>query len=135
MKKYFLALVLIKAVAAAAHEGHDHDAPTLLKAPKGGVIKSLEKTNVEVVSRGKNLKIYLYDKEKRQQKTSRYNVRAQAQLPRTEKLEEIPLSTTDEHFEATFDAKGMHRYTLILTVKDGQTGHDDRLTFTIEPKK
>lgn len=118
-----------------AHEGHDHDAPKAITAPKGGVIKSLEETNVEVVSKGNDLKVYLYDKELKPQDVGPFTVSAKAEMPRTKKTEDIVLKPMGNFFEATFDAKGIHRYTLLLSVKDPKTGHDDKLKFTIEPRK
>lgn len=39
------ASVLLQNSQSWAHGGHDHDAPVMIAAPKGGVIKSLEKTD------------------------------------------------------------------------------------------
>lgn len=117
-----------------AHEGHDHDAPTALQAPKGGTIKSLEQTNVEVTFRGKNLKIYLYDKDLKPQNVKGYQLTAKAEHPRNKKTEDISLVAKETFYEAEYDGKGIHRYTLLLTVVDPKTGHNDKLSYTIEPK-
>lgn len=130
-----IALVMILGSPLMAHEGHNHDAPTTLKAPKGGVIKSLDLARVEVVSRGKDLKIYVYDKEMKPAPTSEFQIVAKAELPRTKKVEEVMLASKDEFFEGSFDAKGAHRYTLKLAVTDSKTNRTDNLTFTIEPRK
>lgn len=139
MKKTFtklaMALLLSLSFGAYAHEGHDHDSPKNVQAPKGGVIKSLEETMVEVVSKGKDVKIYLYDKDLKPQEVAAYKVTAQAELPKAKKKEEVVLTAKGNYFESSFDAKGAHRYTLILTVVDPKTGHDDSLKFTIEPRK
>ena len=119
----------------SAHEGEDHDAPSMVQAPKGGTIKSLEQTHVEVLVKGKDIKIYLYDKELKPQSVNGYVVSAKVQMPRSKKSEAIVLTARDQSFEASFDAKGMHRYTLHLAVKDPKTGHDDKLKYNIEPKK
>lgn len=135
--KFFNSLVLFSAFASVssfAHEGHDHDAPAMVQAPKGGQIKGLEETFVEVVARGHELKIYLYNKDLKPQKASDYKVSAMADLPRLKKQESLTLTAKENHFEANYDAKGLHRYTLILMVKDPKTGHDDKLNFTVEPK-
>ncbi len=123
------------AAISRAHEGHEHSAPQSLIAPKGGLIKAMEESVVEVVSKGNNLKIYLYDKELKPQKVNLYTVTARAQKPRAKSTEEITLSDRDIFFEATYDAKGAHRYTLTLSVKDPKENHADTLNFTIEPKK
>ncbi len=127
--------ILIIGPASQAHEGHDHEGPISIPAPKGGIIKSLEGTSVEVVSRGKEIKMYLYDKETKPQSTSGFLVAAKVELPRTKKQEAITLTAKDTFYEATYDAKGLHRYTLLISIKDLKTGHDDKLSFTIEPKK
>lgn len=120
---------------ALAHEGHNHDAPTTLKAPKGGVIKALDESRVEVVSKGKDLKVYLYNKEMKPQDVNGFTVVATAELPRSKKTEEVKLSSKGTFFEGTYDAKGAHRYTLKLAMTDPKTERTDNLTFTIEPRK
>lgn len=127
--------VVFVGLMSFAHEGHDHDAPRTGQAPKGGVIKSLEETSVEVVSKGKDLKIYFYDKELKPRDVETYTVSAKAELPRTKKIENITLKPMGTFFEASFDAKGAHRYTLLLAVKDPKAANEDMLKFTIEPRK
>ena len=122
-------------VVSFAHEGHDHDAPTTLKAPKGGIIKALDEARVEVVSKGKNIKVYVYDKEGKPALASRFKIEAKTLLPRAKKEEAFPLQAKENFFESDYDAKGMHRYTLKLNVTDSNTGRTDLLTFTIEPRK
>lgn len=126
------------ALQSFAHEGHDHDAPKSVKANKGGVVRSLEETNVEVVSKGNKIEIYLFNKNESESKpldVAPFTLTAKAEMPRTKKTEDIALKPMGNFFEATFDAKGAHRYTLLLSVKDPKTGHDDKLKFTIEPRK
>jgi hypothetical protein len=136
MKTTLLTMIALTApVLAWAHEGHDHNAPSQTQAPKGGVMKSLERTHVEVVSKGKDVKIYLYDKELKPQDAATYKVSATAELPRTKKAEAVPLTAKANFFEGSFDAKGAHRYTLKLAITDPKTKHDDRMEFTIEPRK
>ncbi len=137
MRKLSVIVALVMTIGSPlmAHEGHDHDAPTTLKAPKGGVIKSLDLSRVEVVSRGKDLKIYVYDKEMKPASTSEFQITAKAELPRTKKVEDVKLASKEDFFEGSFDAKGAHRYTLKLAVTDSKTSRTDNLTFTIEPRK
>jgi len=137
MKKNLLLTLMLSLTTTAAlgHEGHDHDAPTTLEAPKGGTIKALELTLVEVVSKGKDLKIYLYDKAMKPQAVAAYAVKATAQPPRGKNSEEVKLAAKGTWFEGSYDAKGLHRYTLVVAIKDPKTGHDDKLNFTVEPRK
>ena len=120
---------------AAAHEGHDHDAPQMIAAPKGGIIKSLEQTHVEVVSKGTAIRVYLYGKGMKPADATKYKVTARADLPRKKGSHDIKLAANGNAFEGAFDAGGAHRYTLALTIVDPKTGHNDKLTFTIEPRK
>jgi len=128
-----LLLVTFASVSASSHE--DHGSPQNVQAPKGGVIKGLEETYIEVVVKGKDVKIYFYDKELKPRDVAGYKVSAQAELPRSKKIEPVKLTAKGGYFEAAYDAKGSHRYTLKLIVNDPKTGHNDNLQFTIEPKK
>ncbi len=130
-----LALLAFSSSALMAHEGHDHDAPTTIKAPKGGVVKSLDASRVEVVAKGKSIKIYLYDRDMKPATAGEFSVVAQAELPRSKKVEEIKLEPNDAFFEGAYDAKGVHRYKLKLEVTHSKTGETDKLTFNVEPRK
>ena len=130
-----LTMVALAGEKAAAHEGHDHDAPQMIAAPKGGLLKSLEETHVEVVSKGTAIRIYLYSKDMKPADASKYKVTAKAELPRKKGVHDIKLAANGNAFEGTFDAKTVHRYTLALTIVDPKTGHNDKLTFTVEPRK
>lgn len=132
MKSILLLIFLSLTTPLFAHEGHDHDGPARVRAPKGGQIKSLEDIHVEVVSLQTDLKIYIYDKKLKALPVESYSVKAKAIFPRTKKEEEISLKTEGTFLQATFDAKGTHRYTLVLTVRDPQHGHNDKLNYTIE---
>ena len=134
MKKLLLALAFVSA-PAFAHEGHNHDAPTTIQAPKGGVVKALDESRVEVVAKGKDIKIYFYDKEMKPREASGFKVTAIAELPRGKKSEVVNLGAKEAQLEGTYDAKGAHRYTLKLNVTDSKTGRADNLSFTIEPRK
>lgn len=59
-----------------AHEDHDHNAVSALKAPKGGLMKSREESHIEVVAKGQNLKIYFYDKDLKPQNVEAFKVTA-----------------------------------------------------------
>lgn len=131
--KTVIAFSLILTPFAFAHEGHDE--PATVQAPKGGVIKGIEDAYIEVVVKGKDVKIYFYDKNLKPQEVSAFKVSATAELPRSKKAEPVTLNAQGNFFEAVFDAKSAHRYTLVLKVVDPKHGHDDKLTYTIEPKR
>jgi len=139
--KNFLSVAVITILSffvspqSGAHEGHAHDAPKGVSAPRGGQIKEIENTYVEVVTKKNELKIYLYDKELKPLDAATYKVSATAQKPRAKKQEDILLSVKENFFEATYDAKGAHRYSLTLLIKDPKEAHQDKLKFNIEPKK
>ena len=135
MKKILIVLVLAFGFQSLAHDGHAHGAPKGVQAPKGGMIRKLEESMVEVVAKAKDLKIYFYDHDLKPQEVSRFTFEAKAQLPRVKKFEPVVLESKGSHLEALFDAKKAHRYTLILTIKDSKTGHTDDLKYVIEPKK
>lgn len=128
-------LGMLVSLTSFAHEGHDHDAPTTIKAPKGGVIKALDESRVEVVYKGKSVKVYVYDHEGKPAMASRFKIEAKAIMPRGKKEDVVSLQAKENFFEAEYDAKGIHRYTLKLDVTDSKTGRTDPLTFTIEPRK
>lgn len=136
MKKVFFAFVVsLVSSSAFAHEGHNHDAPTLIQAPKGGIIKALDESRVEVVSKGKGIKIYVYDKNLKPMDVAGFQILASAELPRVKKTEEVKLEAKGTYLEGEFDAKNAHRYTLKLSATDPQTKRTEKLTFTIEPRK
>lgn len=119
----------------SGHQGKNHDKPTALRAPKGGIIKALDEARVEVVSKGTNLKIYVYDVNLKPAATSRFKITATVKLPRTKKEEEIKLISKDNFFESSYDGKSIHRYTLKISVTDSKNSRTVNLTYTIEPRK
>lgn len=137
MRKLLLSAMLAFAVSTSGHEGHDHNGPAGVQAPKGGIIRGVEHSYIEVVSKGKDLKVYFYDKELKPQDPALYTTSAKVQLPRVKKTEELSLTPKDNALEASYDAKKAHRYTLLLSVKDSKSKqeHADILKYTIEPKK
>lgn len=134
MKTLIFTLALGVATTAWAHEGH-HDSPGMVQAPKGGVIKSLEESHVEVVTKGNDIKVYLYSKDLKPADATRFKVKLFTEIPRTKKKESLSFKVQGNLLEANFDAKGIHRYTLIVNINDSVTGHDDNLKFTVEPRK
>lgn len=129
----FLSIVaaLVVSFSAFAHEGHDHG-PSHVQAPKGGVVRSLEGVHLELLVKGKTLQLYAYDKDLKPADLDKYPVSATVALPR-KKAEPLKLNVNGDHWVAEFDAKGAHRYTFEVTIR--QSGHDDKVRFTVEPKK
>jgi hypothetical protein len=128
-------LIILAGFATEAHEGHDHDMPKGISAPKGGQIKAIDDNLIEVVSRGNELKIYFYDKELKPQDVAPFKVSAKVEKPRVKKQDDVSLNAAGNTFQAIYDATGLHRYTLILSVKSPKEDHADIVKFTIEPKK
>ena len=118
-----------------AHEGHDHDAPVSVQAPKGGIIRKLETHFVEVVAKDKDIKIYLYAADLKPVEPKGFKVFVKAQLPKKKTQESLSLKTENGLLQATFDAKGAHRYTLLVSVTEPNDPHSNTVKFNIEPKK
>lgn len=133
MKKLIIAAGMFLSLSTFAHEGHDHDAPSKVEAPKGGNIKSTEEFHVEVVAKGSDIKVYLYELDLKPADAAGFKVTLATELPRTKKSEPLTFKSSGNVLEATFNAKGAHRYTLIVTVAKG-SGHSDKLNFTVEPR-
>lgn len=128
---------LLLPLSAQAHEGHDHDSPKGQRAVRGGIVKVLERVHVEVVAKGTDVKVYLFplEGEKKALDPAAFALSAAAELPRTKKSEPLKLTLKPDVAEATFDAKGAHRYTFVLKLTDPELKHEDTLKFTVEPRK
>lgn len=118
-----------------AHDG-DHSAPGMIEAPRGGEIKAIENVYIEVLAKGSEVKIYLYTKDlKPVTDVKPFTLSTEAQLPRGKTSQALPLHENGGVYSTTFDAKGAHRFNLILKIRDSRQKHDDRLVFTIEPRR
>lgn len=137
MKKMMMILagMMLVTQISMAHEGHDHDAPGMVQAPKGGMIKTIDTSHVEVVNKGKTVQIHLYNKDLKPADLAKYKVVAEVELPRTKKREPISLNKAGQNYEYSYDAKGAHRYTLHLTITEPEISEASKLTFTVEPRK
>lgn len=123
-----------------AHEGHDHDGPSSFQPQNGGIVKSTEEINVEVVTKDSFVKLYFYDMEGKIKPKESFGVTAEAQVPKSKKKTKLVLTERNEgdkfdHYEISDGPKNVHRYTLALQLKEHSGGHNDKLTFTIEPKE
>ena len=127
-------ILLLTPSIGLTHEGHDHDGPSQFQPLKGGIVKSVETANIEVVSKDKKLEIFLFDNEGTPLDVTKFSLTAETKLPKAKKAKSLELTALPNSFEASFDAKGVHRYTLILSVKNNLATHGDKLRFTIEPK-
>lgn len=138
MKNWILTLSLLAASLSFAHEGHDHESASANRPMKGGLVQRIEEAHVEVLSRGKNIKIYLLDLKSEKPVSlnfADFTLSAKAELPRGKGSEALTLETKDGYLETNFDANGVHRFNLILSLVHKPTKHSDTLTFVIEPKK
>lgn len=132
MRKIAIGLLIIFLSSLShSHEGHDHG-PGNVQAPKGGILRTLETVHLELLAKGKSIKIHVYDTNLAPAEASKYPVSATVELPR-KKSEPLALTAKGDHWEAEFDPKGAHRFTVVLAIKQG--GHDDKVKFTVEPKK
>lgn len=129
-------------ITTFAHEDHDHDGPSAFQPLKGGVVKSTETVNIEVVNKDTKLEIYAFDNEGKVKESGTYELKASMKLPKTKKVEKLTLEPVNDaktsklsHYEINSKPKNTHRYTLILEVKDGKEDHADKVEFTIELKK
>ncbi|OYZ10953.1 MAG: hypothetical protein B7Y39_19930 [Bdellovibrio sp. 28-41-41] len=127
---------------ALAHEDHDHDGPSSFQPQKGGVVKSTESLNIEVVNKDTKLEIYTYDMDGKVLDSTAFGLKANMKLPKSKKLENLKLDNiTDSatgkfsHFEVNSKPKNTHRYTLVLEAKGPKEHHADKIEFTIELKK
>lgn len=130
MYKYILVLMLLS-LNALAHEGHDHG-PSAVQPPKGGVVRSLETVHLELVHQGKTLNIYAYEKDLKPASVAKFPATLTIALPK-KKAESINLEDKGDHWETNFDAKGAHRFTVELAIKQG--GHSDKVKWVVEPRK
>lgn len=140
MHKLILAsLILVFANTSMAHEGHDHG-PGNIPLQKGGVMRSLETVNLELVYKDKSVAIYPFET-KQDPRTpgkltpadvGRFPVSATLELPKA-KTQNVELKPAGDHWLATVDPKGAHRFTFVLAITQG--GHNDKVKWTVEPKK
>lgn len=135
MKSKLMILVMTALILpwAHSHEGHHHGAEGV-KPQKGGVLQTLETIHLELVQMNKEVRVYVFSKDKppKPLPTKSYPVSARVVYPRGKGESKVELTAKKDHWSATVDSKGMHRYDFILNIEQG--GHKDDVKFTIEPK-
>jgi hypothetical protein len=124
-----LALSMAMPLASFAHEGHPA-AKGDVAAPNGGLIQPADEKYLEVVLLENKLTIYAYDLELKPAAQNTLKLEATTQLPRAA-AQPLALTAKGTHWEATFDPKGAHRYTLNLTITHDGHSHTNR--FVLEP--
>jgi hypothetical protein len=139
MKKVLGILVLTFISGAFAHEGHNHDDPTI-SPTKGGVIKvygEVRKCYMEVkkISKKNEVNIYLYGADSKKIRPAKdFTIKASAQLPRFKTAESLVVTDQGDFYQVSYDKKSSHRYSLIINLEKDITGEcsQDQLDFTIE---
>lgn len=137
MFKYAVSLSLLISFQVFAHEGHDHG-PAAVPVQKGGIVRSLETVNLELVFKDKTVSIYPFKTEMNPKTPGKltpadigaYPVSATVEMPKAKPVA-LALKPAGDHWEASVDAKGVHRFTVVLDIKQG--GHSDKVKWTVEP--
>lgn len=128
----------VLSLTAGAHEGHDHG-PGKVPLQKGGVMRSLETVNLELVYSNNSIQIYPFETKQdpknpgklKSAELAKFPVTATIELPKS-KPQKLELKQSGDHWEAFVDSKGAHRFTVLLAITQG--GHNDKVKWTIEPK-
>ncbi|MGE3684058.1 MAG: hypothetical protein AB7G93_20245 [Bdellovibrionales bacterium] len=139
MGKTVLSLFLVLSFSARAHEGHDYGSGSV-PLQKGGVMRSLETVHLELVYKDKSIWIYPFEVKSdpknpgklKPAEPGKFPVSATVELPKA-KPQLVELKPAGDHWIASLDPKGAHRFTVILKITQG--GHDDQVKWTVEPKK
>jgi hypothetical protein len=144
-----IAMSLLLTLSVSAHEGHSHDAPTILQPLQGGTIKVFEATNSDgstkyncysEVTKSKNeFKIYFFNAEKKNVPTSDFKLvasaisysRGKASKPEILALEVV--NSKKKFFKTSFDKKNANRFDLKLEFTGpAYCKTDEILTFSFE---
>lgn len=124
------ALTLLVSGMAFGHEGHDHS-PGTITAPNGGVIQETANLYFEVVIQKGGFRAYLFDHDLKGISLKDVKLAGSATFPRQKKSVPVLLTEKENHFVATVDSKGTHRYALELTAD--YKGKKEKAKFNIEP--
>ena len=132
MKNHFkiLAASTFLALSVFAHEGHDKT-PGAMAAPHGGLVQGTTSLYLELVSVKNEVKIYPLDHDSKPLPVSDVKLESMMTLPRKTKAEKVSFMPQEDHFAATIDAKGAHRYELNIDVT--YKGKKEKVKFNVEP--
>ncbi len=137
MYKIILLIFLMFPHSALSHEGHGH-APKKAKALHGGIIKQVGHLQLEVLLQDHSVKVFAYKPDAHKSHVlkaldvSKVVATAQATRPR-KKSDQIKLKAQGDHWVYSYDAKGSHRYELLIAIKE-EDGHSKTVKWNIEPK-
>ena len=124
------ALTLLISGTAFGHEGHDHT-PGTVTPPNGGVIQETANLYFEIVVQKGGFRAYVFDHDMKAIPIKDAKLTGSATFPRQKKSVPVQLSAKENHFIATVDDKGTHRYSLELTAD--YKGKKEKAKFNIEP--
>ncbi|MBL7687450.1 MAG: hypothetical protein JNJ49_05405 [Bdellovibrionaceae bacterium] len=135
MKMSILMVVLVMvSTLAQAHVG-EHDAPVVVSAPQGGMLKNFGELMVEAVVQDKTARLYVYDLKLKPRDLAGIKVSASVVKPKSKVELRLPLQNKGGHLVCDFstEAKGLHRFTLRVAIDDPKTKHVGHVDFTVEP--
>lgn len=131
--RIFNQLVFTLAVMIAspilAHEGHA-DAPGSVVPPHGGKIQATSELYLEFVKSGDVVKIFPMSHDLKPVPTSEITLSIQLELPRQKVKQPVSPETQSDSWSAKIDAKGAHRFTLIVASK--RKNKSETVKFTAE---
>lgn len=123
---------LLLNISALAHEGHDHEVPGNVQAPRGGMIKTGHEKYIESVVKPGLVEIYVYDHDlKPLDVKTLTEFSADILYPRAKKAETAKLEVENEHWVVRLGDKKVHRLTLNIHDAKGK----EKTIFVIEPKR
>lgn len=136
MTSILFCIGLIAGAEVLAHEdhGHDHGKSSMMPAQKGGVVKAYDEGFLELVVKGKNIKVYFYNSDFSAKDLKKVKLQAKAIFPRKKGEEVLNGKVLDNVFELDYENKNHHRYELQMKVEEQGHDHPDTLKFTIEKK-
>jgi hypothetical protein len=116
---------------AKAHEGHDK-IPGASVAKYGGQVKGTDELYVEVVPEGSQIKIYVYDHDKKNTDLKTVTLTGEFKLPKQKKSEPLTITLKENYFETTVNSKNAHRFNVELKVT--HNNKTEKLRYVLEPQ-
>ena len=126
-----LAIAISFSGIALAHEGHDKT-PGALAAPHGGLVQGTSEPYPDMPTDKNDVKIFPMDHESKPIALNEVKLNTTAKMPRKGKPEKVAFTEEGDHFKATVDAKGAHRYELNIEVD--YKGKKEKVKFNVEPQ-